>query len=227
MDAPELMAEYHGAQDRFIALLRTRDADQEASTVAPCPAWTVHDLVSHVVSMPVELSASRYPDGDPDPWIQALVADRRATSIDDQVDEWLAAGPAIDAMFEVAPELFSPTLLVDMVSHEHDLAGALDTRSDRASSGLVAAIEGSRPTVDADLARHGLGAMRLVDGDRSWIFGAGDVGLEVRASTFELFRLMGGRRSLAQLAATDHDGDLTVHLPGLVHLDPPETDLVE
>ena len=73
----------------------------------------------------------------------------------------------------------------------------------------------------------GLAAVDLVTPERTWRYGEGDVELTVRGSAFELFRLTGGRRSLAQLLASDHDGDMARYAPGLVHNPLPVTDIVE
>ncbi len=82
--------------------------------------------------------------------------------------------------------------------------------------------------IDADLAKAGLPAIRATDGTRTWEVGTGEPELTITApSTYELMRLLGSRRSLAQMRQADITGDLDRFLPGIAHLPLPEHDLIE
>ena len=196
--------------------------------VPTCPDWTVRDLVSHNVGIATELSAGRGPTGDTQQWVDDMIAERRDQSAADQLAEWAETGPAFAEAMRSSGRLGG--LLLDIVAHEHDLAHALGKQGDQTSSAIEAVMDGPESfLLNRDLAAAGLGAVRLVDtaGGREWVCGEGDAGFTLRASMFELFRLTGSRRSLAQLRASDHDGDLDAYLPGLLHMPAPDVDFVE
>ncbi len=57
-----------------------------ATRVPACPDWTVHQLVAHLVSMPMAIIAGDIPEavmggGDPNPWLRGLV-DEHAEAFD-------------------------------------------------------------------------------------------------------------------------------------------------
>ena len=78
-----------------------------------------------------------------------------------------------------------------------------------------------------DLATHGLPAVRITSDGRTWDVGDGEPGLAIELDPFELIRVLGSRRSEAQLRSLDWQGDLDRYLPALAHLPLPEHDIVE
>ena len=220
--------EYEATRLRFAELASGMSAATEQQMVPTCPEWTVRDLVSHNVGLATDLSQGRGPTGDTQRWVDDMVADRRDRSVADQLAEWEETGPAFADAIRSSGRLAG--LLLDIVAHEHDLAHAISKQGDHDSTAIEAVMDGPESfLLDRDLATAGLGAVRLVDtaGGREWTCGQGEVGFTLRASMFELFRLTGSRRSLAQLRASDHDGDLDAYLPGLLHMPAPEIDIVE
>ncbi|MGA9278545.1 maleylpyruvate isomerase N-terminal domain-containing protein [Ilumatobacter sp.] len=217
--------EYEAARLRTTALLDGISADDELRTVPTCPEWRVRDLLSHVNGLAEELSAGNRPTGDPAAWAETLIADRADISVADQLEQFSRNGPAFEALLRNVPQLGQ--LVIDLVSHEHDFAGALGTHSDRSSSGIELVMWTKTSFVEKDLSTHGLGAIRVIGGDHVFEYGTGDVELEVRGDLWEMFRLTGGRRSMGQLLASDHDGDIERYAPGLVHNPLAETDIIE
>ncbi len=83
-----------------------------------------------------------------------------------------------------------------------------------------------------DLASHGVGAVRAVSADGEWVAGAGDPVLTLDLSdrphgTWELFRVLGSRRSERQVDAYPWQGDWHAVRAGVFHMDLPTADLVE
>ena len=211
---------------RTTALLDAISAEEEQITVPSCPDWSVRDLVSHINGLAEELSAGRGPSGDPEVWIDQIVADRSEISVAEQLEQFSKHGEAFEALVRDAPQY--GLLVSDLMSHEHDAAGALGKESDRSSSGIELVMHAKTSLVEKDLETHGLpGVIRVVGGDHTFEYGTGDVALEVRGDLWEMFRLTGGRRSLAQLQACEHDGDIERYAPGLVHNPLADTDIVE
>ncbi len=217
--------EYKASRLRTTALLDGISDEDERKTVPTCPAWRVRDLLSHLNGAAEEVSAGRGPSGDPQVWVDRVVTDRADIGVADQLEQWAQSGPAFEALLRKVPQ--AGVLVIDLLSHEHDMAGALGTQSDRSSSGIELVMWAKTSFVEKDLDTHGLQAIRVVGGDHTFEYGSGDVELEVRGDLWEMFRLTGGRRSMAQLLASDHDGDIRRYAPGLVHNPLAETDIIE
>ena len=79
----------------------------------------------------------------------------------------------------------------------------------------------------SDLARHQLPGITVVADGVELVAGDGPIELTLRATAFEAFRLLGSRRTLAEMHAADFEGDLDRFLPGLVHMRLPDDSLGE
>lgn len=219
--------EYAATRDRVCALLADASPAVAATPVPACPAWTVHDVVSHVAGLAVALSSGNGPGGaDLQAWIDALVEDRRGRPLAEVLDEWAAAADATAALLGHMGA-GGGQLTYDLVAHEHDIRHALGRPGARDSSSVVACADAVSMLLARDLAAHGLPAVRVTSGGRTWDVGEGEPGLAVELSPFELIRVFGSRRSEAQLRALPWSGDLERYLPGLAHMPFPAADLHE
>jgi uncharacterized protein (TIGR03083 family) len=229
MPAPDYAEEYAAARARVRALLADSDHAAAATMVPACPDWTVHDLCAHLVGVPAALVArDNPPAGDNQPWVDRHVAERADRPLGELLDEWDAVGPAFEGLMRKLPRAFGG-LVYDAVAHEHDLRGALGRPGDRDGAGVVASLDVMIPMVERDLAAHGPvpGTLRLRAGDREWVVGGGEPTLSLTTTPFELMRLLGSRRSRAQIVAAPWDGDVEAFLPVLAHMPLPERDIVE
>ena len=218
--------EYRNARLRMQELAIGLTEDDGLRVVTACPAWTVKDLFSHVTGIAVALSAGDSPTGDTQAWVDAQVENRRQRSLASVVEEWAKAGPGFESMIDAAPKALW-SLTYDTVVHEHDLFTAVGRVGDRSSSGVAIAAELGLKLVKGDLRTHGLPAFRaVVDGVEHHV-GNGEPALTLRASAFETLRLLGSRRTLAELRAADFEGDFEGMRPGIVHMDLPEVSLGE
>jgi hypothetical protein len=147
------------------------------------------------------------------------------------VREHLDAGPAIDRYLCGHPDapLAGPAVL-DTVSHEHDIRGALGVAGGRDAP----AIEPMVVRVLRFLSPPSPLVVRLVDAERAdhaeIRVGPADDDREPQNLTttcFEALRWRFGRRSPRQLAAMDWSADPTAFLPHLCVFGPRDTDLVE
>jgi uncharacterized protein (TIGR03083 family) len=229
MPAPDYADEYASCRARVRALLQDCD-DAAATTVVPtCPAWTVRDLCAHMSGIAAALVArDNPPAGDNQPWVDRIVAERSERSVADLLDEWDAVGPSFEEIMRKVPRAFGG-LVYDVVAHEHDLRGALGRPGDRDSDGVWASLDIVMDMVGRDMAAHGpaSGTLRFAADGRTWEFGTGSPEVALTTTPFELMRLLGSRRSHAQMLAAGWDGDVTPFVPALAHMPLPETDIVE
>jgi uncharacterized protein (TIGR03083 family) len=143
----------------------------------PCPGWTVHDVVAHVVGLSTTLAAGDFPSGDLQAWLDGIVERRRDVATADVVAEWEDAGPAIDA-FVAGMGQGGGQLVYDVVAHEHDIRLALGHPGERASSGVLASAEAMSMLLAADLAREELPALRITSAGRTRDVGTGEPELD-------------------------------------------------
>jgi uncharacterized protein (TIGR03083 family) len=223
----QLAVEYRNARLRMQAIAADLDDGAAAAVVPACPAWTVRDLFSHVAGIATDLAAGNTPaGGDTQAWVDRQIAERSSTSLAEVVEEWSRSGPAFEALLEAMPRRLWG-LTYDTVVHEHDLRNATGRPGERDSEGVRVAAELGLRLVAADLAKAGLGAFRAVLDGVEHVVGEGDVGLTLTASSFDALRLLGSRRTLAELRAAAFEGDLDRHLPGLIHMTMPVATLGE
>lgn len=224
--------EYRAARERMTEIAGGLGSDDAARRVQACPDWSVHDLFSHVTGIAVDLSAGRLPeDGDTQAWVDRQVEERRGRTLVEVVDEWSEAGPRFESMITARPHRLWG-LTYDLVVHEHDLRAALGRRAERSGAGVRTAARLGLRLVAGDLATNGLPGFRWVETDApggpvEHVVGDGKPELTLRASAFEALRLLGSRRTLAQLRAADIEGDIDRYLAGLVHMELPSADLGE
>jgi uncharacterized protein (TIGR03083 family) len=229
MPAPDYADEYAACRGRVRQLLADCDDAMAATTVPTCPDWSVHDLCAHLAGVPAALVARENPPpGDNQPWVDRQVAERADRTVAELLDEWDAVGPAFERIMRKVPRAFGG-LVYDVVAHEHDLRGALGRPGARDSDGVWASLEVLAGMVADDLARHGPvpGTVRLQAGDRRWVLGSGAPEVSLEADPWELGRLLGSRRSRAQLLSAGWEGDVEPFLGALAHMPLPGHDVIE
>ncbi len=219
---------YADVRLRISDLVRDLPEGEARTPVPGCPGWTVHDIVAHATGIVADVVSGNLDGVATDSWTQTQVEQRRDTPLTDVLDEWAKYATTFEPGLDDAPKGYSRTLTIDLVTHEHDIRGALRRPGARDSEAYVVARKGYAVTLAKVLAERGIPGLRLASDD--WSFDAGDdPAVTVRApDSFEFFRALAGRRSRAQVLAYDWSGDPTPYLPVLNHFGPlPETDVVE
>lgn len=210
---------YRSARLRTTALLEGLDPGQWDLPVPACPGWRVRDVVGHLVGSIEDAVAGRI-SGVPGPELTAEEVERHA--LDDPVQLlhlWARMAPGFeDKLTEggIWPGFF------DVLSHEHDVHGALGTRG--AHDTEEVALAAKLLVRGADLGRP-----FQVDIGGSVLSSAvsGEDPLVLRADAFEVFRLRLGRRSRAQVLAMDWSADPIDVIDRLFVFGPAEQDLLE
>ncbi|MFD1151121.1 maleylpyruvate isomerase family mycothiol-dependent enzyme [Saccharothrix hoggarensis] len=212
---------YDAARRRIISLATGGDP---GAPVDACPGWTVKDVVAHLAGGLGDFAEGRFEGVEDGSWGERQVRERRDRGLGDLLVEW-------ERNFQVAEGLFdSPmgaVLVAEIVSHEHDIRTALGRPGERDNVAVRAAL--TRPLQELDKrmrARH-VPALRITleHGDR--VVGEGDPAGSLRTSSFELLRVLGGRRDEEQVRGLDWDVDPTPWLSVLALFGKRDTALVE
>jgi uncharacterized protein (TIGR03083 family) len=225
-DDQRLAGEYGAARARVRALLEDIDERAARRRVAACPAWTVADLLAHLTGLAVGYGGGRVPHGERQAWLDGLVTERRGSVVADVLDEWEDASGPMEQAIGAGPQRLWP-LVYDVIAHEHDLRNALGCPGERDGTAVALGLRLGLRITERDLARHDLTAIRVLADGEELVAGPDPVGLTLEASTFEAFRLLGSRRTLAEMRAAAFTGDLERYLPGLVHMPLPVESLEE
>jgi uncharacterized protein (TIGR03083 family) len=206
MDA---ISEWTDAQTRVISLTESITSEQAERLVPACPAWTVRELLSHVIGLDADVLAGDEPDDHNSEWTQRQVEARAGHDIATLLAEWRA----LTAPMQEWMRANGTRPMGDVVIHEQDLRGALGVSGGRDTDGIAAMRDVFAGRFARRVADAGLPAIRLA-GD-SWQFtaGSGDPDVVVRASDFDLGRAVIARRSANQLRTWTERGDVEPYLP--------------
>ena len=199
---------YHEQRRSFMDHLLGLPVSELARSVPATPAWSVHDVVAHLVGICADLNAGRFGPDSGDEWTAHQVRARRDHTLSALCAEWDREAPR----FEDGLRLFGYDLgshyVGDLLQHVADVRGVLP--SDEA---LVVALDFYLSSFDDTLNEAGIGAVVVQLPDVDWVLGSGPPVATVAASSFEIFRSLGGRRNDAQLRSLGWTGDLDVVVP--------------
>jgi uncharacterized protein (TIGR03083 family) len=221
MDAVE---EWGAAYERVRDLVAGIDEEQAQTAVPACPAWTVRDLLAHMVGMNADVLRGDEPADHNSTWTQRQVDARKDRSVADLLDEWQALAEPLRQWMRAN----TTRPLGDIIIHEQDLRGALRVPGGRPSDGLASLRD--RMLRGFAARTKELPPVALVGEEWSWCSTGApeDAAVLVRAPEFELTRALMTRRSERQIRAWTERGDIGPYLPGFAGLGSlPESDLSE
>ncbi len=228
IDWEECAIEYDRCRARISALLTEADA----SVVIPtCPEWTVADACAHLAGIPASLLSGDVPGADAQPWVDAGIERRRGRTVESLLDEWAGVTPAFQQMMITGGGRLAGMVL-DAVAHEHDLRHALGRPGGRGERGVHVSMDFERLILSGDFKRRGGGSVEVRSADGVWSAGVGEplVTLDVTGhehGTWELFRLLGSRRSADQVDGYPWVGSWRDLADGLFHMPLPTTAIDE
>jgi hypothetical protein len=133
--------------------------------------------------------------------------------VDELVEEWQGTAAAFDPLAASAPPNLAGALAADVLQHELDLRGLLgappgESMLDAVDFGLNFMLG----FLDRRIAKAGLPALGVRAGNQEWTLGPGSPGAEVTTTPLELFRVVAGRRSAAQVRGLAWRGDPAPYL---------------
>lgn len=179
----EVSQAYVDLRARVVALLRQTPEQIATSPVPHCPTWTVAELAAHLLGVPDDVVHGRMEGVASDAWTQAQVVRHRGKTLCQIADELAALADRFDPLLPHVPAMSRSQMVMDAVSHEHDLRHAVGAPGAR----------------DSTAVRAGL----------AWLMGwctrtnpaTASAIAAVRAADFDVLRSLTGRRSMAQMAA--------------------------
>lgn len=236
---------YQRGQVRIVEFLGGRDLE---ILVSATPAWTVLDVVRHLTGISVDLSNLVLDGFASDEWTEAQVLSRRDMTFDEVVVEWdNIIGPAsvlLDAIDdlglpETVPSALGTTRVVeipamaisDILHHEFDIRNAYADSDGRDILDVQFSAAGHVKSLRRIFDAAGLETIRIEasDSGMGWDIGYGEPVATLSASSFELMRAIGGRRTRAEMRDLEWVGDPEPFLDHMVipHLTMRETSLEE
>ncbi len=189
---------YRDARHRLAGLVAELTQLQLQVPVPATPAWTVHELVAHLVGGAADVASGRL-DGAPGAgWTARHVGERKGQPVGELLAAWERVGPVVErGLAGEAPR--GPNLAWDLLCHEGDLHEALGlARPDRQH--WQAALETTMGLVGRRLRQPGTLVICDEQGQQ-WVCGLGEPSTLLTADGYELLRGAFSRRSQQQIAA--------------------------
>ncbi|MDQ3952696.1 MAG: maleylpyruvate isomerase family mycothiol-dependent enzyme [Actinomycetota bacterium] len=221
------LAEIYDATRSELAELVSGLPDEDLERPVPAtPGWSIRDVVAHLTGVVRCIAAGDFPReffvaiGSEaaiavlNEWTDRQVVSRREPPVRELLDEWERSTASIAPMIRGDvpwPEDVVPfaghVLTTDVAVHQQDVYGALGLVKDRDAAPIR--IGFATYAAGADLRRKASGgpALRIATERKEVVAGDGEPAATVRATHFELFRALSGRRSPDQLRAYEWDGD--------------------
>jgi uncharacterized protein (TIGR03083 family) len=238
----------YGAEKAAVADL-VRDAGEAVATVVPAsPAWTVRDVLAHLVGVcqsQAEDTAPEEPETDimkvlvgwnepdrtaaRDRWTGEMVAARRERSVPELLEEWdgweRAAVATVNRGGLSAMRL--PALVTDLVLHSQDLRAALGVPGDTTREAGQLTLSSLLFLLDLRITAAELPALRVEEAGGKVLAGKSAQGVVLAGTRHELIRALGGRRTRDQIAPMLTGDGSDRYLPLIPLYDPPEQPLPE
>ncbi len=231
----DAIAAYRLVHQRIETLLRSR-ADVAELVVPACPAWTVHRMVAHLTGVAQDVVSLNLQDVASESWTRAQIDRLGHHSVDELLGLWeqTLAPLAAQLIQQGTTELNAGQLVFDVLTHEHDIRGALDEPGPREGDLSYRVALGFLATMyDLTLRHTGAAAMQLTTPSIGTILlgdpDTANAQLVLDISDFDALRAFGGRRSTRQLLALPWQGDPPDPPPVARNhaIKPPDADLVE
>lgn len=243
----DLAAAYLDAKATITELVESASPEDRARTVPACPLWTVEDVVRHLTGVATDLVEGDFlSDLDlielwqtdegaqqGNRFTDRHVTMRRSQPLAETFAEWDAITerllPIIRREKQAPQEVpFIEYVPVnDVVIHLQDVRGALGRPGDRDGVLVSLALASGFTSFAVRAGARGLPPLRMRYEGKERVTGEGEVAATWSGSRFELFRALAGRRSNAQIAAMEWEGDPTPYIPLVPMYGPHDDDLVE
>lgn len=193
-----LVSTYRQARARVSHLFGALSADQLHLLVPATPAWTVHDVLAHLVGGAADAVGDRLDGAGSATWTQRHVEERRMRTVGELLDEWDEVAPAIESTLS-DDMMTRPNIVADTLCHESDVREALDLP--RVDS------EHWQPFLEVNMRylryrlRHEPTVIVRTESGEQWTCGTGEPTTLLRAQAYELWRAAYSRRSQRQIAS--------------------------
>jgi uncharacterized protein (TIGR03083 family) len=217
---------YEKGLDELLTLLGGLDDDVVRLNVPACPAWTVGDLLAHLVGVAEDTVRGDYFAGAMSAWRDPTEAAERDAWTDGHLHRFADRGreallralrrhgrQVVQALrggeepLGSAPAWMVAAPAADLAVHLADLREALGLPADVDGTVIRFGLGSYRGWLHQRLVTLGAPALRLSDGEAEWVVGNGSPVGSVTAPPYELFRTVTGRRSAAAIRALEWTTD--------------------
>jgi uncharacterized protein (TIGR03083 family) len=217
---------YEQNRRAFIAIVRDASADELSRRVAATPAWSVRDVLSHVVGIPADLNAQEFGHGDAEEWTGRQVEKRRGLPTETVIEEWDREAPTFEDGLALFGYEFGSHYVGDLYTHMQDVRSTVGLPRGSDERTVLVALDFYLFSLDEALRDSDqTGAVEIVAGDEHHVVGSGTPVATLGADPFEILRTLSGRRSLNQIRSLPWTGEVDLMAPLLSRYPLPETDL--
>jgi uncharacterized protein (TIGR03083 family) len=199
---------YRTTRERLSELVRSLGDEELRRTVPACPAWDVHDVIAHMSGVQELLTAGEHPTGDTQDWIDAIVAARRDVPVGELLDRWADCERGTSALIDGGVEV----LIVDVVSHEHDIRNAVGLPGARQVPEVPAAVEVMLANLSGLIDGAGLGALAVDAGTARWTSHDVPIGCTLEVDPWEALRIIVSRRTDEEMRALPVTGEIEPYI---------------
>ncbi len=217
---------YEKGIDELTRMVVGLDEETMQVVVPACPAWTVGDLLAHLVGVAQDSVRGDYFAGAIQAWRDPALAAARDAWTDGHLHRFADRGReallralrlhgcrVVQALrsgedpLGSAPTWMASAPVADLAVHLADLRSALGLPADIDGTTTGFGVWAYRDWLHQRLVAAGAPALRLSDGDKEWVVGDGSPAATVTAPPYELFRTITGRRSLSDVRALQWTSD--------------------
>lgn len=238
---------YLDAKAQITELVESATAEERQRTVPACPLWTVEDVVRHLTGVATDIvEGNMIPDVNlielwhteggaqaGDAYTDKHVTSRRSQPLAETFAEWDAITERLLPIVRSEQPAPQPLPFVeyipvnDCIIHMHDVRGALGKPGDREGALVNLGLSSFFASFAVRVGTRSLPPVRVRYDGKERVTGDGEVAATWSGSRFELWRALAGRRSNAQIAAMQWEGDGTPYVPLVSMYGPHDGDLVE
>jgi len=198
---------YSESRERCCNLVSQAGEEGLSKKVPACPDWTVKELLSHVIGVAADSVAGNVSEMGGDEWTEAQVSERRERPLEDLISEWKEHATLIESTLNTIHPALAGGLIGDLITHEHDLRGALGQPGARGAATLELPTYTYVRFFGTRVKKAGLDAVAVKADGLSWVAGAGDPVVSVSGEPFEILRSLTGRRTRDEVRGLEWKGD--------------------
>jgi uncharacterized protein (TIGR03083 family) len=229
MTAPDPIDAYRATRQRVTELVRHLPEDTLDRTAPATPRWRLRDIVAHLAGTTSDIVVGRLEGVATDEWTQAQVEARRHLPLAQVLDEWARCSATVEPTIPQFPSMMRTMFITDVVTHEHDLRGALGEPGARDSDAIALSFRALSRGIGARRDDVGAGPLRIVhDAGETTVGGGAEEGgtptATLHANRFEIVRAGVGRRAPGQIAAWSWEGDARPETVVVAMFNPPRVD---
>lgn len=220
---------YEAERRALLELTGSLPESRLQTTVPATPAWSVRDVVAHLVGIAADLNAGHFgTDDDPNGWTARQVGSRAGRSLDELAAEWEREAPTFEEGLRLLGYGIGSHFVGDLVQHVADVHHALGLpRRGDDDEAVAVSLDFYLDSFHESLLDAGVGSVAVERADERLVLGAGPLVATVTAGAFELLRALGGRRTEAQILAFAWSGDAAGIAPLVSRYGLPATGIVE